>query len=177
MRTETQTIVIFSFSELSDKAKQAAKDDFAQSEGFTRGYEALDTITKLAEHFDGTLADYDIDWTGGMYSRIKFDMPEDMSGREIRRRLGQLGTYNKRTGRGNGDCKLTGYCYDEDAIDGFRLAFRGGERDLNKLMDAAFRSLLKATEADYDYDYSGSEKRVTQTNGNFVQTVRSTNSC
>jgi hypothetical protein len=43
---------------------------------------------------------------------------------------------------------LTGYCADENAIDGFRKAWHAGERDLEKLMDAAFDSWLADAQAD-----------------------------
>jgi hypothetical protein len=147
MRTET--ITIYKFSELpTQRAKERAKDHFRE-DGFRSDHEAMKSITALAEHFDGKIDDWSIDWTGGSYSRMTFDMPE-LSGREIKRRLQSLGRYNRRTGRGIGDCKLTGWCWDESCIDGFRKAFRGGERDVNKLMEAAFRELLKDTENEYE---------------------------
>ena len=64
---------------------------------------------------------------------------------EIRVMLKKLGTYNRRTLKGNGNCVLTGVCYDEDCIDGFRFAFirKWVERDINALLQAAFDSFLK----------------------------------
>jgi hypothetical protein len=76
-------------------------------------------------------------------------MPDDMSSEEISERLASLGTYDPETLKGHGDCVLTGYVHDENAIDGFRIAFNAGETDLNKLMEAAFRSWLAACQADY----------------------------
>ena len=54
----------------------------------------------------------------------------------------------------HGDCKLTGYCADEDAIDGFRITFRTGETDLETLMNAAFETWLKAAQSDARYQFS-----------------------
>lgn len=65
-----------------------------------------------------------------------------------------LGTYNKRTGKGHGECKLTGFCADECAIDGFRIAWRKGERDLTKLMEAAYDTWIKAAHADCEDQFS-----------------------
>ena len=62
--------------------------------------------------------------------------------------------HNKQTLHGNGDCKLTGYCADEDAIDGFRITFRTGETDLETLMNAAFETWLKAAQSDARYQFS-----------------------
>ncbi len=153
MRTEI--FEIFKFSELSGRAKQRAMDHFRNSD--IRSWdEALNSITKLTEHFDGEIADWNIDWTGGSYSRIKFEMPT-MSGREIQRRLKELGKYNRKTGRGIGEQKLTGWHWDEDCIDGFRIAYRKGERNLENLMQAAFKSLLKSTEDEYESLFEDSE--------------------
>lgn len=75
-------------------------------------------------------------------------------GGETRRLLKQLGTYDPVTLKGHGECKLTGYCGDESAIDGFREAFFGGERDLNALMQAAFDTWLAAAQADCADQYT-----------------------
>ncbi len=42
---------------------------------------------------------------------------------------------------------------DEGAIDGFRIAFHAGERDLGELMMAAFRSWLKEAQSDCEWQY------------------------
>lgn len=148
-------VPILKFSELSEKAKQRAKEDSAALFGYRWSEEAIDILGKLAQHFDGRLKNYDIDFFGGSYSSAEFEMPDEMSKAEIRRRLKGLGTFNRRTLHGHGDCKLTGMCLDEDAIDGFRIAFiRGKETDLEKLMDAAFQSLFKACREDCDDEYT-----------------------
>lgn len=150
---KTKTISVYEFSELSDTAKQRAKDDFAASDGYCWSDDMLESITKLAEHFDGKVKDYNLDWFDSSPSSMDFNMP-DMEPGEIESRLGQLGTFDAKTLRGNGDCKLTGYCGDEDAIDGFRQAWHKGERDLTALMDAAFGTWIKAAQADCKSHYS-----------------------
>lgn len=153
----TATIQILKFSELSANAKQRAKDDYANNHGYSWEDEALDSMKKLAEHFGGTVRNnYSIDWFGTTRSWMYFDMPDDMEPEEIRRRLDQLGTYDAETLKGHGDCALTGVCHDEDAIDGFRIAFLRGKTDpdLNKLMEAAFDSWLKACHADAADQYT-----------------------
>ena len=150
MRTIQATI--YKCDELSDKAKEKAKSDQAALLGYSWSDDAFESLKALAKHFGGKLKDWEIDYFGGCYSSCSFSMPE-MSPKDIKAKLKELGTYNKRTGRGNGDCKLTGICFDEDAIDGFRLAFRAGERDLEKLKEAAFDSWLKAVQSDCEYQY------------------------
>ena len=88
--------------------------------------------------------------------RQYFDML-DGSAAEIEWRLGELGTYDPLTLKGNGDCRLTGCCTDEDAIDGFRRAFNGGETDLNALMQVAFRAWLEAAHKDCEAQYADAE--------------------
>lgn len=148
---------ICKYSELSDAAKEKARQEFAAAQGFLSADEALASIKALAEHFSGKVIDYEIDWSGGCsHSTMKFDMPyyyED-SYSEIEDRLRKLGTYNPETLKGEGECKLTGVCYDEDAIDGFRKAWHAGNRRMYDLMEAAFRSLLAQCHSEYECFYA-----------------------
>lgn len=150
---KTLTINVYEFSELDDKAKKRAIYDAQASFGFTFDGEYMASIEKLVEHFDGKMSDWSIDWFNCSASYATFDMPE-MTSKEIKSRLAMLGSYNKKTLCGNGECKLTGYCGDENAIDGFRKAFLGGENDLTKLMQAAFNTWLKAAQEDCAGQYS-----------------------
>lgn len=162
---ETKTINVYKFSELSDKAKQRAIYDDQSNGDWPREGEYMDSLKKLAEHFGGKLVDWSIDYSNSTSpSSADFEMgAQEDSGlsktaweKYLREKLNALGSYNKKTLRGDGDCKLTGTCYDENAIDGFRTAFiREGERDLNALMQAAFQTWIKALWADYAYDYDG----------------------
>lgn len=156
MRTKNITIKILTFDELSDDAKQHARDKYAELFGYHFADEAIASLKALAEHFSGRVKDYSLDWFDNSPSSAAFDMPE-LKESEIAERLAKLGSYNETTLRGNGDCVLTGYCSDEDAIDGFRQAWHAGERDLSKLMQAAFRTWLKAAQADCRDFYSNEQ--------------------
>lgn len=156
MRTKTVTFNVYKFSELSEKAKSRAKYDHFASVGYSWDNEAMGSIKALAAHFNGKVSDWQIDWWENSYSSMKFDMPDMEFAMEpeeqipfIEKRLAALGDYDPETLKGTGECKLTGVCFDEDAIDGFRIAFvKDKESDLNKLMQAAFGSWLKACQAD-----------------------------
>lgn len=152
----TQQILVYRFSELSEAAKCRAKQAHAAVHGYTWAEEALESLKKLAEHFDGRLRDYSVDFFAASHSWAKFEMPK-MTGAEIRRRMKLLGAFNPQTLKGLGDCKLTGFCMDEDAIDGFRKALDDGERDLGVLMEAAFWSWLKAAQDDCEAQYEDEE--------------------
>jgi hypothetical protein len=143
----------YTFDELSDQAKDAAKQDYFSGAGYSWSEDALASLKAFAEAFDAKLSDYQIDWFNCTYSSAEFSAPE-MSRREVGRRLRALGTYDKKTLRGHGECKLTGYCSDEDALDGMRKAYFAGESDLGELLQEGFWSWLKAAQADAEYQYS-----------------------
>lgn len=150
---KTLTYNVYKFSELSDKAKQRAKDCFAEMHGYNWSDDALESLKSLAGHFGGKLADWSVDWFNCTYSSAKFDMPETEPD-AVAAKLAMLGEYDPITLRGRGSCVLTGFCADEDAIDGFRLAYARGERDLSTLMQSAFQTWLKAAQADCEAQYT-----------------------
>jgi hypothetical protein len=152
---QVKTIETFKYSELSDAAKAKARDWFRNSDEFTSGDEYLESIKRLTEHFGGKIKDYEIDWSNSTRpSWMKFEMSE-LEPEDIEAKLKELGTYDPETLKGNGECKLTGVCYDEDAIDGFRIAFlRDNERNLDKLMQAAFKTWIDSAHKEYDYRQS-----------------------
>ena len=146
-------VTVYQYSELSASAKEKARQKYVEYMDYSWDSEAMDSLKAAAVHFDGKLSDWSIDWGGGSYSSAKFDMPE-MTKTEIRRRLRLLGRYNPVTLQGYGECKLTGVCFDENVIDGFRKAFKAGETDLEKLMQAGFKSWLDCVHEDYAYQCS-----------------------
>lgn len=154
MRKEHFVQTQYRFAELSETAKDHAKQKFASWDGYSWGDDALESIKALAKHFGGSMTNWSIDWFNSSHSDATFRMPDDLTFKDIEQRLDELGTYNPETLRGNGDCELTGICFDEDAIDGFRLAFIGGELDLNELMQAGFHTWLSACQADCEDQYS-----------------------
>lgn len=151
----TVEIGVYSFEELSEEAKDRVRENWKSIDGYNDHDEAMESLKHLAKHFGGELKDWEIDWFDGSYSHATFEMPDDMEYDQVAQRLGALGTFNPETGCGHGDCELTGYCHDEWAIDGFRqhwIAY--GEPDLDKLMQAAFKTWLKACQSDCEHQYS-----------------------
>lgn len=146
------TINVYRFEELAGRAKERARE-WLTAEGYHSAEEALGTLKALAKAFGGTLADYSIDWEDNALSWARFAMPEG-EGNAIAETLATLGAVDPVTGKGLGDCRLTGYCFDEDTLDGVREAYRNGERDLPTLMEAGFRALLKTTASDAEWQRS-----------------------
>jgi hypothetical protein len=148
------------------KAKERAKYDFMADEGYTWASEYMASLKALAEHFDATLSNWEIDWFAGSYSGATFRVPDDELGeQELQGKVEALGAYNKETLRGDGECILTDFTADEDAIDGLRQAYHQGERDMERLLQAAFQSWLKAAQADCE-DYYTDERFGEMCEGN-----------
>lgn len=149
-------ITVYEFKELSDKAKDRARNSYVETFGYSGDSDALNSLKALAENFDGKIATYSIDWLDSSPSYAKFDMPDEDDHEDedaylewLKGKIDALGSYDPETLKGKGDCVLTGYCMDEDAIDGLRIAYmRNGITDLNALMKEAFKSWLKACQAD-----------------------------
>jgi hypothetical protein len=158
---KTKMINIYKFSELSDKAKERAKNDYMGVFGFSWGDEYLDSLRALAKHFNSELVDWEIDWFGMDRSYVKFEVPSDFEDINIYEKLAELGTFNPEALRGDGDCKLTGVCSDEAAIDGLRVAVVRGERDVNALLQAAFEEWITAARRDCEDEYS--DKQFSET--------------
>lgn len=146
---------VYQYAELSEKAKEKARDWYRSGDEYHWADDELASLKAFAEHFGAKLAKYEIDWGNGTYSSASFDVPEtEMEPAELEKLFSELGTFDPVTLKGNGDCVLTGYCGDENAIDGARMAWSKGERDLEKILQAGFRTWLKAAQADYEYQLS-----------------------
>lgn len=182
MRTETITRNIYEFHELSPEAKQKAKDDHDACCGYTWGKEAEASITALGQHFGATMSEWVFDYTNGHRSYVHWDNTDTLTIREVTERLGQLGSYDPQTLKGTGECKLTGYCMDEPAIDGFRYSFQfqggyceecghevsGGHiYDINRHLQAAFQQWFKACVEDYQGQYTDEAFGETCTANNY----------
>lgn len=148
----------YQFNELSPSAKERAKYDHKANVGFSSDDDYLESLQVFAEKFDARLYDYAIDFFGGTHSWANFigepseELPE-LTREEIAARLEELGAYDPENLRGTGECKLTGFCADEAALDGFRKAFFAGESDLNELLQAGFKTWLEDAQDEAEGQY------------------------
>ena len=110
----------------------------------------------FAEHFGGKMKDWEVDFFGGSHCSAYFAFSyeaEEMTDEERREfitgKLAELGEFNPDTLKGLGSCALTGYCADDDAIDGARQYFaKHPDATLEDIMQAAFSAWLEAAQAD-----------------------------
>lgn len=151
----TIEVKLYQFSELSEKAKEKAVEENASTQEYFWADDQIKSLQKFAEHFGAKLLKYEIDWLNNSYSFATFETPDEPhTAKELRALIVDMGTYDKKTLQGFGDCKFTGYCGDEDAADGARKAFFAGERDLNEILQAGFKTWFKAAVADFEYQLS-----------------------
>lgn len=151
----TVEIKVYQASELSPEAFAFAHRAYEEGYEFFGDRDALLSLRRLAAWFAARLTNYSISWSNSQPSTFTFEVPDEPFSRgELRKLIADLGKYNRKTGKGLGECVLTGVCYDEDAIDGLRIAWRKGERDLESLLQAAAKSLLEACQSEYAHDVS-----------------------
>ncbi len=146
---------IYRYSELADEVRAIVREQHAAVFGFDAAEEYLDSLSALANHFGGCLVTRRGDWFSEDPAFAEFAMP-DLESEDLAVRLAELGTFNLETKRWHGECKLTGFASDEAAIDGFRIAYAAGERNLERLMQAAFREWLKQGRAECAASYEDS---------------------
>lgn len=159
----TIKINLYSFNELSEEAKQKAVKNNAATHEYFWAYDAIKSLRAFINHFEAKLKNYSIDFYSASYSYIELNSVYNASDFEseeeylnfIDEKLFELGSYNKETYKGNGECKLTGVCFDECLIDGFRISYlKEGERDLKQLLNNGFNEWLAACKKDYEYQIS-----------------------
>ena len=150
---KTKTINVYEFSELSDKAKENAISNYITYFEYGWGDEAIKSVEAFCEHFGCTVNNYSIDFLEPNRNNFSISYAELEDG-EIESLLNELGDYNKDTFKGLGDCKLTGVCFDEDVIDGFRTAWFNGERDLRELISEGISEWESSVRSDAEYQIS-----------------------
>lgn len=157
----TIRIKLYKFSELGKEAKEKALENWRYNNEYFWADDAIKSLEKFAEHFDSKLKDYSIDWNNAHGCSVKFETPYssdeiyevgDFFGKNwLRDRIKAMGTYNKKTLRGDGECVFTGVCFDEDAADGARKAYYEGSRDLENILMAGYETWIKSCVSDYEY--------------------------
>lgn len=140
---KTRTINIYSFDELSEKSKETAKYCI-HSSGYFWEDDALKSLAAFANHFGAKLTNYEIDWNNSCRSSASFS-----GGYESEEQISSA-----IEGGGYGECKLTGYCFDDSALYGLREAWNKGEREIGELLQAGYEEWIKDCQSDFEYQQS-----------------------
>ena len=152
----TITLKAYQFSELSEDAKEKAVKNYIESnydQEYFWGNDAVKSLEGFIEHMGGSLVNYNIDFLEPYRNNIRFSI-DPVNKKELRGLIMSMGEYNKKTLKGLGDCKFTGYCMDEDAADGAREAFLKGETDIEEIILAGIASWEIAVRKDAEYQFS-----------------------
>lgn len=68
---------IYQFHELSEKAKEVAKDEMGLFSEYFWGTEAFDSLKEFFKRLDVELIDWDIDWDNPNASIVRYSTPTD----------------------------------------------------------------------------------------------------
>lgn len=157
---KTIEVNLYKFSELSEDAKQNAIEKIRSSlldQDYFWGNDAIKSIEKFMEHFNCSFERYSIDWFEKYRNEFHIEIPEymnEISEDELKNYIETMGPYDSVTMKGFGNCMFTGYCADEDAADGARIAFLKGERNLYDILYAGYESWYEAVNSDVEYEIS-----------------------
>lgn len=145
MRTET--IEIFTFEELSEKAKQTAIENFREHQELFWGDEWIESLKLFCDKFGIELCD----WSYGFYegARISYNIEYLEYGIDF--------TFDHETLKRMGleeECPFTGYCADEDLLARIRT-IKEGENPLRiNILQACLNSWLAGFNADIESQQS-----------------------
>lgn len=165
----TKTVTLYTFDELSEKAKEKARDEARTDGNDLYGWhdDNAQSLKAFAEFVSGK-ADYSVSpwafssasikidgyitiWVEEEKDYISFGMSE-LTGENLYNWLS--GDVDKITEC----CPFTGYCMDEDLLDPMREYLAKSDRDdprtLQDLVDNGCERWLKAYIADWEYQYT-----------------------
>lgn len=155
---KTIKIKVYQYDELSDEAKENARNEFTQNMEYYWGNEAIESLEAFLKRFNCELRDYSIDFLEPYRNQYSIKYPDFYRPSEkiafIQSTLDELGSYNPETLKGTGECKLTGVCFDEPLIDGVRIEFNKGETDIEELIKAGIHLWEQEVKSDYESQFT-----------------------
>ena len=152
MRTIETTV--YTFSELSDEAKEKALENNACTAELFWSNEYLDSIKKACEYFDIELKYYSIDWSNSNLCSFKISEHEnsELSGVRLFKYL--INRYKANEILDN--CEFTGFCADCDFMDEIKKFLKKPckHTNLQELLESCVESVISAGCKDYEYQLS-----------------------
>lgn len=152
-----KTIQILTYSELSDTAKETARNWYRQcGDCYYSGDENVESLKRWAAWFHVKISNYSLGGSdnrsqGVQYDVIIDDNAENLSGVRLWKWLNNQFMLPKL----DGNCPFTGYCFDENLLNPIReFMKRPGGQSYADLMWECVESFVSAYAADVDYSYS-----------------------
>jgi hypothetical protein len=156
----TGTVTVYKYEELSDRAKEKARDWY-QSCGdcFSWGEESLDSLKAFAEYFNLKIRDYSLGGSDNRYNHVKWDLNFDDHWLEIKNvRLWKYMNNQMVLPGLEGDCPFTGYGMDENLLDPIREFMKRPESNTDvtwkDLIGRCIDKFVEAYRDEVDYAYS-----------------------
>lgn len=152
----TLEIQVYKFSELSEDAQRKAAEKNASGE-YSWSHEAIESVKMFVKYFNSEIRNYSFDFLEPYRNSFTINIPEymeELTEKELEDYIMGMGSYDKDTLKGHGDCKFTGYCMDEELADGARAAYFKGERDVKELIIEGISQWEIAVRSDYEYQFS-----------------------
>jgi hypothetical protein len=163
MKTITTSTDVYTYSELSDTAKERARDWYVQGFGyFDHNDEALDSLKAFCNFAGIKLRDYSLDTEfhrsyasiEGLTVNTVYASDTDDIGHDETLHEHIRSTFDEKTLSGH--CPFTGVCWDETLLDGIRDAFLSPDQpgtieNLKELYQDCFHRLFVALQREYEY--------------------------
>lgn len=145
---------VYTFDELSDKAKEKALQWWYESFEYPWGDEAIETIKAFVALFHGKVKDYSIDYQNANQSTVDIQWPDDCLEDMFGLRAYKWIVNNKIPV--SGDCPLTGMCFDKNALDPVRDFLKNPKgKTIREIVEDGIHNVLKCVEDDFEYQAFG----------------------
>ena len=151
---------VYEFNELSDKAKEKARDWYRSIDTeYAWAAETRESMEAFAQLFPIKVRDWSY---GGRGAGVSFEFRDDGTLEEIEGvRLYKWLVNHDVTKLLGGDCPLTGYCMDEDLLDPIRAFVKKPKGTFRELLQDCFDAWIKAAES--NVEYQGSDEYIDET--------------
>lgn len=160
MKTITKVTNVFSYSELSPSSQEKARDWYREGMEFFWFDEYMKTMKKFADHFGVKLGRWELDYQDTYRCQIPFDCPEletsyesDDDENGTTETVGEFLRRHANPAFLSGNCPFTGFCTDEDILDGIRANIDNPSQeqsDLTEVFDDCFHRFVKSMVADWE---------------------------
>ena len=165
-RTETVTRILYQFDELSESAKETARnwwrnsgDCWSWASEWIASLQAFERIAPIkVRSWDVDRADISVEWVGPHYA-LRYDHSDaigELSGVRAYKWLHNNGWLDLAKRNVDGDCTLTGYCGDYPLFDPIAQYAKNPARipELSQLFYECAQSWVYAAREDMEYSYS-----------------------